>query len=82
VLELLLCFLPRVAPDHTGLFEQGRLGGVLELGRSAERDSGQASGRAMHLPSQGLYVGVGVLNWQGDELGWSPPEGARVHHHC
>jgi hypothetical protein len=31
---------PCVAPEHTGLFEQGRLGGVLELGRCAERDSG------------------------------------------
>ncbi len=57
---------PPVAPDHTGLFGQGRLGGVLELGRSAERDSGQASGRAMHLPSQGLYVGVGALDLLGD----------------
>jgi hypothetical protein len=66
VLELLFCFLPCVAPEHTGLFEQGRLGGVLELVRSAGRDSGQASGRAMHRRSQGLYVGVGVLDLLGD----------------
>ena len=46
VLELLPGFLPRVSPEHTGLFGEVRLQGVLELVRSADRDSGQASGRA------------------------------------
>ena len=31
VLELLLCFLPRAAPEHTGLFAEVRLVGVLEF---------------------------------------------------
>ena len=43
VLERLLCFLPRVAPEHAGWFGEVRLVGVLELGRIADRDSGQAS---------------------------------------
>jgi hypothetical protein len=45
VLELLLCLLPRVAPEHAGWFGEVRLVGVSELGRSADRDSGQASAR-------------------------------------
>ena len=49
VLEFILCLFPRVAPEHTGLFGEVRLVGVLELVRSTDRDSGQASGRAMCL---------------------------------
>ena len=44
VLELLLCFLPRVAPEHTGLFGEVRGWVVSELGRRTERDSGEVSG--------------------------------------
>ena len=51
VLEPLLSFLPRVTPEHAGWFGEGRLQGVLELVRSADRDSGQASGRAVRLRS-------------------------------
>ena len=47
VLELLLCLVPRVTPEHTGLFGEVRLVGVLKLGRRADRDSCQASGRAV-----------------------------------
>ena len=47
VLELLPGFFPRVTPEHTGLFGEVRLVGVLELVRSTDRDSGQASGRAV-----------------------------------
>ena len=32
VLELLLCLLPRVAPEHAGLFGESRNWGALELG--------------------------------------------------
>ena len=49
VLELRLCLFPRVAPEHAGWFGEERLIGVLELGRSADRESGQVSGRAMRL---------------------------------
>ena len=66
VLELLLCFLPRVAPEHTGWFGEERLVGVLELGRSADRESGQVSGRAMRLWSRGLYVLVSALDLLGE----------------
>ena len=66
VLELILCLLPRVAPEHTGLFGEGRLEGVLDLGRSADRDSGQASGRAGCLRSRVLYVRVGTPDLLGD----------------
>ena len=52
VLELLPGFLPRVAPEHAGWFGQVRLKGVLDSGRSADRDSGQASGRAGCLRSR------------------------------
>ena len=62
VLELLLCLLPRVAPEHTGWFGEMRLVGVLESGRIADRDSGQASGRAVRLRSRALYVRVGAPN--------------------
>jgi hypothetical protein len=65
VLELILCLLPRVAPEHTGWFGEVRLVGVSELGRSADRDSGQASGRAVRLRSRGLYV----RSWAPDLLG-------------
>ncbi len=34
--------------------------GVSELGRSADRDSGKPSGRAMRLRSSGLYSGLYV----------------------
>ena len=51
VLQLLLRLLPRVAPEHAGWFGEVRLGVVSELGRRAEGDSGQASGRAAHLRS-------------------------------
>jgi hypothetical protein len=44
VLELLLCLLPRVAPVHTGWFGEVRLCVVSDLGRSAERSSGEALG--------------------------------------
>ena len=37
-----------------------------ELGRSADRDSGQDSGRAMRLRSSGLYVRVGTSDLLGD----------------
>ena len=66
VLELILCLLPRVAPEHTGLFGEGRLEGVLDLGRSADRDSGQVSGRAGCLRSRVLYVRVGTPDLLGD----------------
>lgn len=66
VLELLLCLLPRLAPEHTGWFGEERLVGVLELGRSEDRDSGQASGRAVRLRSRGLYVLVWALDLLGD----------------
>ena len=66
VLEPLLCLLPGVAPEHAGWFAEVRLMGVSELGRSADRDSGQASGRAMRLRSSGLYVRVGTPNLLGD----------------
>ena len=66
VLELPPGFLPRVAPEHTGLFGEGRLEGVLDLGRSADRDSGQASGRAGCLRSRVLYVRVGTPDLLGD----------------
>ena len=52
VLELILCLFPRVTPEHTGLFGEVRLVGVLELVRSTDRDSGQASGRAGCLRSR------------------------------
>ena len=52
VLEVLPGFLPGVSPEHTGLFGKGRLEGVLDLGRSADGDSGQASGRAGCLRSR------------------------------
>jgi hypothetical protein len=67
-LELRLCLFPRVAPEHAGWFGEVRLKGVLELGRSADRKSGQASGRAMRLRSSGLYVLVGTPDLLGD--GW------------
>ena len=66
VLELLLCSLPGVAPEHAGWFGEERLIGVLELGRSADRESGQVSGRAMRLWSRGLYVRVWALDLLGD----------------
>ena len=40
--------------------------GVLELGRSADRDSGQASGRAVRLRSREQYVHVGTPDLLGD----------------
>jgi hypothetical protein len=40
VLELILCLFPRVTPEHAGWFGQVRLKGVLDSGRSADRDSG------------------------------------------
>jgi hypothetical protein len=52
VLELRLCLFPRVAPEHAGWFGEVRLKGVLDVGRSADRDSGQASGRAGCLRSR------------------------------
>jgi hypothetical protein len=60
VLELILCLFPRVTPEHTGWFGQVRRKGVLDLGRSADRDSGQASGRAGCLRSRvrGVLVGT------------------------
>ena len=51
MLELFLCLLPRVAPEHTGWFGELRLVGVLDLGRSADRDSGEASGKAVSKDS-------------------------------
>ena len=66
VLELILCLLPRVAPEHTGLFGEVRLQGVLELVRSTDRDSGQASGRAVRLRSREQYVHVGTPDLLGD----------------
>ena len=66
MLELGLCFFPRVAPEHAGWFGKVRLVGVSELGRSADRDSGQASARAMRLRSPGLYVSVCTLDLVGD----------------
>ena len=66
VLELILCLFPRVAPEHTGLFGEVRLVGVLELVRSTDRDSGQASGRAGCLRSRVLYVRVGTPDLLGD----------------
>ena len=62
VFELLLGFLPRAAPEHTGWFGEVGLVGVLELGGSTDRDSGQASERAVHLRSRGLYVRVCALD--------------------
>jgi hypothetical protein len=44
VLELLLCLLPRVTPEHTGWFGEVRGWVVSELGRRTERDSGEVSG--------------------------------------
>ena len=41
--------------------------GVLELGRSADRDSGQASGRAVCLRSRVLYVRVWAPDLRGEE---------------
>ena len=52
VLELRLCLFPREAPEHAGWFGEVRLKGVLDVGRSADRDSGQASGRAGCLRSR------------------------------
>jgi len=66
VLELIFCLFPRVAPEHTGWFGEVRLVVVLELCRSADRDSGQASGRAMRLRSRGLYVRVWALDLLGE----------------
>ena len=66
VLELLPGFLPGVSPEHTGLFGEVRLVGVLELVRSTDRDSGQASGRAGCLRSRVLYVRVGTPDLLGD----------------
>ena len=42
VLELLFCLFPPVAPEHAGWFGEMRLVGVLELGRNADRDLGEA----------------------------------------
>ena len=39
---------------------------VSDLGGSADRNSGQASGRAMRLRSSGLYVCVGTPDLLGD----------------
>ena len=39
VLELLLCFLPRVAPEHTGWLAELRLGVVSRFGISADEAS-------------------------------------------
>ena len=39
--------------------------GVLELGGSADRDSGEASGRAVRLRSREPYVRVGAPDWLG-----------------
>jgi len=58
VLELILCLLPRVAPEHTGLFGQGRLGVASELARRAEGDSGEASERAEPLREEGIRTGA------------------------
>ena len=49
VLELILFLLPRVAPEHAGWFGEVRLVVVSELGRNADRDSSQASGKAVPL---------------------------------
>lgn len=58
-LPLELEVIPRVVDD---LVKGRGFGGtspvVLELWRIAERDSGQASARAMRLRSSGLYVSV------------------------
>lgn len=51
VLELLLCLLPRVAPEHTGWFGKVRLAVASELGRRAEGESGESSERAEPLRS-------------------------------
>jgi hypothetical protein len=40
VLELILCLFPRVTPEHVSWFGQVRRKGVLDSGRSADRDSG------------------------------------------
>jgi hypothetical protein len=66
VLELILCLLPRLAPEHTGLFGEVRLVGVLELVRSTDRDLGQASERAMCLQSREPYVHVWALDLLGN----------------
>jgi hypothetical protein len=66
VLELRLCLLPGVAPEHVGWFAELRLVVVLELCRITDRDSGKASGSAMRLRSSGLYVRVGISELLGD----------------
>ena len=66
VLQLLLRLLPRVAPEHAGWFGEVRLGVVSELGRRAEGDSGQTSGRAVYLRSFGLSVRIWALDVPGD----------------
>ena len=66
VLELLLRLLPRVAPEHAGWFGEEGLMGVSELGRSADRDSGQASGRGMRPRSRAQCVLVGTPDLLGD----------------
>jgi hypothetical protein len=66
VLELILCLFPRVSPEHTGLFGEVRLVGVLELVRSTDRGLGQASGRAMCLQSREPYVHVWALDLLGN----------------
>ena len=58
VLELPPGFLPRVAPEHTGLFGEVRLVGVLELVRSADRVQIRLQGEP--------YVRVWVLDLLGD----------------
>jgi hypothetical protein len=67
VLELRLCLFLRVAPEHAGWFGKVRLVGVSELGRSADRDSGQDSGRKARLRSRELYVRVGAPNLLANE---------------
>lgn len=67
VLELLLCLVPCVAPEHAGLFGEVRLVGVWELVRSTDRHSVEASGRAVRLRSRGLYVRFWATVLPGEE---------------
>ena len=53
VLELLRCFLPRVAPEHAGWFGGITELGCLGIGEVADRDSGEFSGGCAHTRSHG-----------------------------
>jgi hypothetical protein len=72
VLEVLRCFLPRVAPEHAGLFGESRIWAALELGRLRIGIPASFQG-AVHISDRMCCMGMsrrwiyidGGVTWRG-----------------